>query len=63
MIAEAREIRENQTFRSNALSCAVTSAEPKDQHLKVITLNEYVIKFISNMIICYLREMTSIVVQ
>lgn len=43
MIAEAREIRENQTFRSNAQSCAVTSAEPKDQNSKVIALNEYVI--------------------
>ncbi|CAH1736324.1 serine/threonine-protein kinase 3 [Aphis gossypii] len=33
MIAEAREIRENQTLRSNA-SCKVTSAEHKDQNSK-----------------------------
>lgn len=31
MIHEAKEIRENQTYRSAALSCIVTSAEPKDQ--------------------------------
>lgn len=51
MIAEAREIRENQTFRSNALSCVVTSAEPKDQNSKVIALHVYVIKLMFNMII------------
>jgi len=34
MIAEAREIRENQTFRSNALSCVVTSTESKDPNFK-----------------------------
>ncbi|KAL5233147.1 hypothetical protein ACI65C_000557 [Semiaphis heraclei] len=33
MIAEAREIRENQTLRSNA-SCLVKSAESKDQNIK-----------------------------
>jgi hypothetical protein len=38
MIAEAREIRENQTLRSN--SCKVTSAEHKDQNSKVIGLDE-----------------------
>jgi len=38
MIAEAREIRESQTFRSNAISCMVTSAEPKDQSSTVINL-------------------------
>jgi len=37
MIAEAREIRENQTLRSNALS---KSAESKDQNSKVIALDE-----------------------
>lgn len=41
MIIEAREIRENQNYRSNALSCAVTSTEPKDQHFKVINIYEY----------------------
>lgn len=54
MIAEAREIRENQNFRSNALSCIVTSAEPKDQNSKVILLI-YVIRFINEVdiyIIC-----------
>jgi len=39
MIAEAREIRENQTLRSNAL-CLVKSAESKDQNSKVIALDE-----------------------
>ncbi|XP_025412808.1 serine/threonine-protein kinase 3 [Sipha flava] len=34
MIAEAREIRENQTYRSNALSYVVTSAESRDMHFK-----------------------------
>ncbi|XP_050440383.1 serine/threonine-protein kinase 3 [Adelges cooleyi] len=34
MIAEAREIRENQNLRSNTLSCVITSTEPKDQNLK-----------------------------
>jgi hypothetical protein len=38
MIAEAREIRENQTYRSNALSYVVTSAESRDMHFKVINL-------------------------
>jgi len=40
MIAEAREIRENQTLRSNALSCVVTSTESKDPNFKVIHFNE-----------------------
>jgi len=31
MILEAKEIRENQTYRSAPISCIVTSAEPKDQ--------------------------------
>lgn len=39
MIAEAREIRENQTLRSNA-SCKVTSAEHKDQNFKVIDFDK-----------------------
>lgn len=38
MIAEAREIRESQTFRSNTMSCVVTSAEPKDQSSMVINV-------------------------
>jgi len=38
MIAEAREIRESQTFRSNAMACVVKSAEPKDQNSIVINL-------------------------
>lgn len=37
MILEAKEIRENQTYRS-ALSCVVTSAEPKDDISIVIYL-------------------------
>lgn len=36
MIIEAREIRENQLFRSNLLPCVVTSSKPKDQNSKVI---------------------------
>jgi len=39
MIAEAREIRENQTLRSNA-SCLVKSAESKDQSFKVIYVDD-----------------------
>lgn len=39
MIAEAREIRENLTLRSN-VSCVITSAEHKDQDSKVIGLDE-----------------------
>jgi len=39
MIAEAREIRESQNFRSNA-GCVVTSTEPKDQNSKVIILDK-----------------------
>lgn len=38
MILEAKEIRENQTYRSAALSCVVTSAEPKDDVSIVIYL-------------------------
>lgn len=42
MIAEAREIRANQPYRSNA--CVVTSAELKNQNFQVIDLNILFIK-------------------
>jgi len=42
MIAEAREIRENQTFRSNAIACVVTSTEPKDQN-SVVNILYYIL--------------------
>lgn len=41
MIAEAREIRENQTYRSNALSYVVSSAESRDLNYKVIDFLSY----------------------
>lgn len=56
MILEAKEIRENQTYRS-ALSCVVTSAEPKDDisiviylyglYLDYITIIMYFIDYLS----------------
>lgn len=52
MIAEARKIRQNQTLRSNALSCIVTSTEPKDSNFKVINLQQ-----------CYFHRILIIVIN
>lgn len=66
MIAEAREIRENQAYRSATSSCVVTSAEPKDPNYKVFYFFNYISKVNNNYLYLHnklFRWMTLIVVQ